>query len=96
MGDAKPMTKARNCMVQVVDLLRSNCVSWPPEAKFPWRRFHPLKDGKRSFESRWKCVTSEKRPALSNFSKGKILASERLGLFRVEMHSARPAVRAGP
>ena len=36
----KPITKARNRMVQVVDLLRSNCISWSPQAKSLRRRFH--------------------------------------------------------
>ena len=32
--ETKPMAKARNRMVQVADLLRSNGISRPPEAKF--------------------------------------------------------------
>ena len=58
-------------MVQVVDLLRSNCISWSPEAKSLRRRFHSLKDEKRSFESRRKCMTTGERPELSNFSEEK-------------------------
>ena len=88
------MTKVRNRMVQVVDLLQSNCISWSPEAKSLRRRFHPLKDEKRSFESRRKCVTTGERPELSNFLIGKVLASERFGLLRAEISRyARPAVR---
>lgn len=59
---ARPMTKNRNRMMQTVDLLRSNCISLPLEAK-SLRQRHPLKDRKRNFESRRKCVTTGERRA---------------------------------
>lgn len=42
--ETKPMAKARNRMVQVADLLRSNGISRPPEAKFP-RAADPIAQG---------------------------------------------------
>ena len=46
--ETKPMAKARNRMVQVADLLRSNGISRPPEAEFPRRRIQSLRDWKLS------------------------------------------------
>ena len=79
------MQSIRGGMVQVADLLRSNCISWSPQAKSPRRRFQPPKDEKRSFESRRKHETSGECPELSNFSCRKVLAIERSGPLRAEI-----------
>ncbi|HCG50455.1 MAG TPA: hypothetical protein DE060_14770 [Lentisphaeria bacterium] len=66
------MTKNRNHMMQTVDLLRSNCISLPLEAK-SLRRRHPQKDRKRSFESRRKCVTTgERRTEISRVARSAV------------------------